>query len=314
MREGKIKDLCDVIAGQSPEGIFYNSEGDGIEFHQGKKSFGDMFLQPSNVWTTKLTKLAEPLDILMSVRAPVGPTNITNRQVCIGRGLAAIRCKSNALNKYIYYALKNIENKIVGNDGAVFNSINKIENKIIKEITIRLVEKYHDSFFIYPAASRMHHAYVGGLAYHSIGMLKLADGFIDNYPYLRRDYLYAGIILHDIGKAIELTGIQGTEYTLDGQLLGHLVLGALEINKMACKLGVEDTNEVRLLEHMLISHHGQPQFGAAKKPATPEALALWYIDTIDSKFRVLGEELEKTEFGSFTDTIGVLDKIKVYKV
>ena len=64
---------------------------------------------------------------------------------------------------------------------------------------------------------------------------------------------------------------------------------------------------------MLISHHGQPQFGAAKRPATPEALALWYIDTIDSKFRVLGEELEKTEFGSFTETIGVLDKIKVYK-
>ena len=195
----------------------------------------------------------------------------------------------------------------------IFNSINRIENPIIKEITLRLVEKYHDSFFIYPAASRMHHAYVGGLAYHSIGMLKLADGFIENYPYLRRDYLYAGIILHDIGKAIELTGIQGTEYTLDGQLLGHLVLGALEINKMACKLGVEEKNEVRLLEHMLISHHGQPQFGAAKRPATPEALALWYIDTIDSKFRVLGEELEKTEFGSFTDTIGVLDKIKIYK-
>ena len=195
----------------------------------------------------------------------------------------------------------------------VFNYINRIDNAIIKEITVRLVEKYHDSFFIYPAASRMHHAYVGGLAYHSIGMLKLADGFIENYPYLRRDYLYAGIILHDIGKAIELTGIQGTEYTLDGQLLGHLVLGALEINKMACKLGVEEKNEVRLLEHMLISHHGQPQFGAAKRPATPEALALWYIDTIDSKFRVLGEELEKTEFGTFTDTIGVLDKIKVYK-
>ena len=195
----------------------------------------------------------------------------------------------------------------------VFDAINKIENKVVKEITYRLVEKYHDAFFIYPAASRMHHAYVGGLAYHSIGMIKLADGFIENYPYLRRDYLYAGILLHDIGKAIELNGIQNTEYTLDGQLLGHLVLGALEINKMACKLGVEDRQEIRLLEHMLISHHGQPQFGAAKRPVTPEALALWYIDTIDSKFRVLGEELEKTEFGKFTDTIGVLDKIKVYK-
>jgi restriction endonuclease S subunit len=135
MREGIIKDLCIVIAGQSPEGIFYNTDGEGVEFHQGKKSFGDVLLQPSNVWTTKLTKLAEPLDILMSVRAPVGPTNITDRQVCIGRGLAAIRCKNNALNKYVYYALKNIETKITGNDGAVFNSINK---KQIEELPVRI--------------------------------------------------------------------------------------------------------------------------------------------------------------------------------
>jgi type I restriction enzyme S subunit len=138
MREGIIKDLCIVIAGQSPEGIFYNTDGEGVEFHQGKKSFGDVLLQPSNVWTTKLTKLAEPLDILMSVRAPVGPTNITDRQVCIGRGLAAIRCKDNALNKYVYFALKNIETKITGNDGAVFNSINKRQ---IEELPVRIASR-----------------------------------------------------------------------------------------------------------------------------------------------------------------------------
>ena len=69
-----------------------------------------------------------------------------------------------------------------------------------------------------------------------------------------------------------------------------------------------------MLEHMLISHHGQPQFGSAKKPMTAEALVLWYIDTIDSKFRVLGEELEKTQSGSFTDNIGVLDRTKIYKI
>ena len=195
----------------------------------------------------------------------------------------------------------------------IWSSIERIENKVVKAITAYLVEKYGNDFFIYPAASRMHHTYVGGLAYHSIGMLRLADSFIENYPYLRRDYLYAGIILHDIGKTIELNGIQNTEYTLEGQLLGHLVIGALEINKAAVALGLEEKLEVKMLEHMLISHHGQPQFGAAKKPMTPEALALWYIDTIDSKFRVLGEALSKTEFGSFTDSIGVLDKVKVYK-
>ena len=191
--------------------------------------------------------------------------------------------------------------------------IEKIENKIIKDITKALIEKYHDKYFIYPAAAKLHHAYVGGLAYHSIGMAKFADGFIENYPYLNKDYIYAGILLHDIGKVTELTGVMDTAYSLKGQLLGHLVLGAMEIEDVAKKLGYENTDEVMLLEHMLVSHHGLPQFGAAKKPTTPEALVLWYIDTIDSKFRVLGEVLENTEPGSYTEAIGVLDKMKVYK-
>uniref|UniRef100_UPI002FE30ACB HD domain-containing protein n=1 Tax=Helicobacter typhlonius TaxID=76936 RepID=UPI002FE30ACB len=190
--------------------------------------------------------------------------------------------------------------------------LNQISNPVIHDITQYLLLAYEDRYFVYPAASRMHHAYVGGLAYHTIGMLDLADSFLKNYPYLNKDYLYAGIILHDIGKILELTGIQNTEYTLDGQLLGHLVMGALEIQKAAIAIGLEDKKEIHILEHMLISHHGQAQFGAAKRPITPEAVALWYIDTIDSKFRVLGEELEKTEVGCYTDTIGVLDKIKIY--
>lgn len=194
------------------------------------------------------------------------------------------------------------------------NYIAKIENKVIHDITDALINKHKDEFFIYPAASKMHHAYVGGLAYHSIGMLHLADGFIENYPYLNRDYIYAGILLHDIGKTIELSGVINTEYSLKGQLIGHLVLGAMQIETMAKELGFEDCEEVLFLEHMLISHHGQPQFGSAKKPMTAEALVLWYIDTIDSKFRVLGEELEKTASGSYTENIGVLDRSKIYKI
>lgn len=194
------------------------------------------------------------------------------------------------------------------------NYLSKIDNKIVLEITKYLIDKYYDVFFTYPAAAKMHHAYVGGLAYHSIGMLHLADGFISNYPYLDKSYVYAGIMLHDIGKALELTGVSNTEYTIRGQLLGHLVLGALQIEDAAKDLGYENKDEVMLLEHMLISHHGIPQFGAAKKPMTPEALVLWYIDTIDSKFRVLGEELDKTDNNTFTESIGVIDKGKIYKV
>ena len=195
----------------------------------------------------------------------------------------------------------------------VYQVIADMKNQVVQDITKSLIDKFSFPYFLYPAATKMHHTYVGGLAYHSIGMLKLAKAFIDNYPYLNKDYLYAGILLHDLGKTRELSGVQASEYTLDGQLLGHLVIGALEISKMAERLGYSEAKEVKALEHMLISHHGQPQFGAAKRPMTPEAVALWYIDTVDSKFRVLGEELEKTKSSHFTDTIGVLDKIKIYK-
>ena len=138
MKKGRIKDFCMVIAGQSPKGSSYNEIGNGMEFHQGKKAFGESILEHSNVWTTEITKVAESGDILMSVRAPVGPTDLTNRTVCIGRGLAAIRCSESVLPHFILYALKNIENKIVGNDGAVFNSINKM---MIEELPVPFADK-----------------------------------------------------------------------------------------------------------------------------------------------------------------------------
>ena len=191
--------------------------------------------------------------------------------------------------------------------------INVIDNKIIKEITKSLIDLYHDDYFLYPAATKMHHAYIGGLAYHSTSMLKLADGVIAAYPYLNKDYVYAGIMLHDIGKIKELSGIVAPEYSTEGQLIGHLVLGAMEIKMMASKLGYDNTTEAMLLEHMLISHHGMPQFGSAKKPLTAEALVLWYVDSIDSKLRTLEGELDKIEDGEFTQPIGVLDKSKMFK-
>lgn len=194
------------------------------------------------------------------------------------------------------------------------NYLKAIKNKVIKEIAKKLIDLYHDDYFLYPAATKMHHAYIGGLAYHSVSMLKLADGVIAAYPYLNRDYIYAGIMLHDIGKIKELSGMITPEYSAEGQLIGHLVLGAMEIRSMAEKLGYQDTEEALILEHMLISHHGMPQFGSAKKPLTAEALVLWYVDSIDSKLRVLETELEKIESGDFTQPIGVLDKQKMYKI
>jgi|1048.fasta_scaffold15506_2 type I restriction enzyme S subunit len=132
--------VAEVIAGQSPEGIYYNSIGNGTPFYQGKKEFGEKFLGEATTWTTKITKLAEPGDILMSVRAPVGPINFSTQQICIGRGLAAIRAKKLVDKNYLFYFLLHKQPEISGNTGAVFDSINKDQISSI-EIPVPSLEK-----------------------------------------------------------------------------------------------------------------------------------------------------------------------------
>lgn len=191
--------------------------------------------------------------------------------------------------------------------------INAIEHPVLSALTKYIFKQYENSFFMFPAAVRFHHAYIGGLAYHTKTMLDTAKQFTTIYPYLNKDLLYSGILLHDICKVDELNGFEGGEYTLEGQLIGHLVMASLKVAEAAKALGYEKEESVLVLNHILLSHHGLPNFGAARKPATAEAMLIWYIDTIDSKFTVLGEELEKTQPGDFTQGIAVLDKTRFYK-
>jgi restriction endonuclease S subunit len=131
----KLGEVCEVIAGQSPEGKYYNSEGRGLPFYQGKKEFTDKFLGDPTTWTTEVTKEARKDDILMSVRAPVGPVNIATQTICIGRGLAAIRVRKNINRNYLFNFLVMNESEITGNSGAVFASINKRQ---IEDIAVPL--------------------------------------------------------------------------------------------------------------------------------------------------------------------------------
>lgn len=126
---------CKVIAGQSPEGKYYNDSGEGLPFYQGKKDFGAKFIGEPCTWTTQITKEALAGDVLMSVRAPVGPINFAIGQCCIGRGLAAIRASEKVDSDFLFYALRSKQSEISGNEGAVFASINK---KQIEAIAIPL--------------------------------------------------------------------------------------------------------------------------------------------------------------------------------
>jgi 3'-5' exoribonuclease len=190
--------------------------------------------------------------------------------------------------------------------------LNKIQNKVLLDITKRIYQDNERAFYLHPAATKFHHAYVGGLSYHTLTMLKLIEPFIQVYPYLNKDLLIAGTILHDMSKMHEISGVVG-EYTKEALLIGHLVMQTVDIDRIARELKVEHEEEVLLLKHMIISHHGQFNFGSPKKPQTAEALLLWFIDTIDSKFTVLGEALEETKEGTFTNMLSVMDKMRFYK-
>ncbi len=128
----KLGEVCKIIAGQSPEGKYYNTEGKGIPFYQGKKEFTNFYLGQPQKWTTKITKEALKDDILMSVRAPVGPVNISTTKICIGRGLTAIRPNKKILRNFLFQFLIMYQSKLKGNTGAVFDSINQTQIKNIE--------------------------------------------------------------------------------------------------------------------------------------------------------------------------------------
>lgn len=133
----KLKDICEIVMGQSPEGNTYNNSN-GIEFHQGKVAFGEMFLKPSGVFTTNPTKYAESDSIVVSVRAPVGTANITKRKICIGRGLACIKPKQDADLMYIYYLLESPEVREYLEDNSTGTTFKAISGKVLQNLEIPL--------------------------------------------------------------------------------------------------------------------------------------------------------------------------------
>ena len=136
----------------------------------------------------------------------------------------------------------------------------EIKNPTISRITRHLIKKYQPEFLVYPAASKNHHDYASGLIDHVVSMLRLGKAICELYPTLNRDLLLAGIILHDIGKVIELTGPVATAYTVEGNLLGHITIMVNEIGQAAKELNVEG-EEVMLLQHLVLSHHGKEEWG-----------------------------------------------------
>ncbi len=174
------------------------------------------------------------------------------------------------------------------------------------------------SFRASPAAVSMHHAYLGGLLEHTLQLCTLADRMLPLYPKLNRDLVIAGLFIHDLAKCWELSYEYGFTYTTEGQLIGHIVLGSLWLQRKAdavkAKGGPELPHEALLvLHHIILSHHGIPEYGAAKVPSTPEAIFVSRLDELDARTQ-MGIDNARPESGvvadgesDFTDKIWGLD-------
>jgi len=181
---------------------------------------------------------------------------------------------------------------------SVLRLLQSIENPALRCLVDRYLEdgELMQKFCQAPAAQTLHHAYLGGLLEHTLSLMTLADKMVDHYPHLSRDIVLMGLFLHDLGKCQELTWMEGFGYSTDGQLVGHIGRGVVLLNDKckACEdeeLGeaaVAIPAELRMvLEHIILSHHGVPEFGALKLPATPEAIFISNLDNLDAKMNMV---------------------------
>jgi 3'-5' exoribonuclease len=188
------------------------------------------------------------------------------------------------------------------------SEINLVNDPAIKKVLLNILndKEVRRMFMYWPAAKSIHHDFRSGLLQHVLEMLEISKSLRKFYPELDYDVLIAGIILHDIGKVKELTGGLGTNYTKMGSLLGHIYIGTEIFDELGGKTLPENT--ALHIKHLILSHHGEIQFGSPVVPATPEAVALTYIDKLSSKTRTavkavneLGEEEEFSKYNPWLE-------------
>lgn len=181
-----------------------------------------------------------------------------------------------------------------------------------------------DQFRTAPAAKQMHHAYLGGLIEHTLTLMKLADRVCPLYPKVNRDLVLLGLFLHDLGKTRELVYDRGFGYSDRGELVGHIVEGAIMLHDKAQQLMTErgvrlPAGMVNVLQHIILSHHGVPEYGAAKIPATPEAILVSMLDNVDAKLTIALDAARPDRDpsaelgGQFTERQWALSNVKIYK-
>jgi len=196
----------------------------------------------------------------------------------------------------------------------IYSYAAKISNTEMRALVMKLLDEKEEKLIYYPAAKSLHHSIRSGLLYHIVRMLRSAEALSGVYEGLNTDLLYSGIIIHDLAKIGELTSnnLGIAEYSKEGQLLGHIVLGVIELEKAGNELGVSD-EIMLLLKHMIVSHHYEAEYGSPKKPMFLEAELLHHLDLIDARIYDYQNATKNIEAGQFSDPVWSLDRRSIYK-
>lgn len=194
----------------------------------------------------------------------------------------------------------------------LLSKVNNFSDDVLKSIVSKILLDNREALEVYPAAYRLHHAIVGGLMLHTASIVEMAEKTCIVYPNINRELLLSGAILHDVAKTFEMNTAKSglcSGYTIGGELIGHLVKGAMYIEDTAKELGIND-EKVILLEHMVLSHHGVPEYGSPVRPMFLEAEILSALDSLDATIFEINNATNKINAGSFTERQWALDNRK----
>lgn len=296
---------------------FYLIKAKNIKTSSANKPYIDFTFQDiSGEVNAKLWDAKGDIDVLYAPGEVVKvQASVTQWQQSVQLKIIKIRATTEAddvdYNQFIPTAP--IEAETMFNEILFF--INKMESKDIKKLVMAVLDIYKPKLLYYPAAKSNHHAIKSGLLYHIVRMLRSGDALCDIYKNVNRDLVFAGVILHDMEKINEMnaTAVGVVEdYTKEGQLLGHIIMGIKKIDRVAESLGIDEELSL-LVQHMILSHHYEPEFGSPKKPLIPEGELLHYLDMVDARMYDMNKALRDLDSEQFSDPVFVLDRRRLYK-
>ena len=197
----------------------------------------------------------------------------------------------------------------------IYDVADNLEDQDLRRLCVRVLTDNKEKLRYYPAASRNHHAMFAGLLYHTKKMLMNGIGVCSVYTELDRDLLCAGVILHDIEKINEILSNEAgvsPGYSVEGQFLGHLVMGVKYIDRLAEELEVPEEKKL-MIEQMILSHHYHPEFGSPVRPLFPEGEVLHFLDILDARLFDMFDALSTVDPGRFSEKVWTLDNRRLYK-